>query len=212
MPPLTIVLTALVLGVAAVVLSGWMRKVAAEESWWLGIGLHVLLAGFGGAGAAALARNELELVAFGGLALALALLAVIDLATFRLPDVITGPTYLFFYGALVAAAATTDGWGQLGRAAAGGAVLLVVYFVLAFINTAGLGLGDVKLAGILGGFLGWFGWLHVLSGTLAAFLLSGLVAIVLLVTRRATLKTEFPFGPWMIAGAGVGVLWAGGPT
>lgn len=211
MPPLTIVLTALVLAVTAMVLTRWMRGVAGEESEWLGIGLHVLLAGFGGAGAAALARTELELVAFGGLALSCALLAVIDLATFRLPDIITGPTYLFFFTALLAAAGTTGEWGRFGRAVAGGAVLLLVYFILAFINPAGLGLGDVKLAGILGGFLGWFGWLHVMSGTLAAFLLSGLVAITLLVTRRATMKTDFPFGPWMIAGAMIGVVWGGVP-
>lgn len=205
--PLVIVLTASVLGVAAMALTRWMQRVAGEDSVWLGIGLHVYLAAFLGAGAAALARNELEVVAFAGLALSCALLAAIDLATFRLPDVVTGPTYVFLLITLTAVAAITGEWTRLGRAALGGLALLLLYFVLAFVNPSGLGLGDVKLAGILGAFLGWLGWSHVMSGTLAAFLLSGLVAMVLLLTRRATLKTDFPFGPWMIAGATIGVVW-----
>lgn len=211
MPPLVIVLIAFVLGIAAMALTRWMQRVAGEDSVWLGIGMHVFLAAFLGAGAAALARNELEVVAFGGLALSWALLATIDLATFRLPDAITGPTYVFLLITLTAVAATTGEWTRLGRAALGGLALLLLYFVLAFINPAGLGLGDVKLAGIIGSFLGWLGWSHVIAGTLAAFLLSGLVAIALLLTRRATLKTDFPFGPWMIAGATIGAIWGGSP-
>ena len=52
-------------------------------------------------------------------------------------------------------------------------------------DTEGLGLGDVKLAGTLGGLLGWIGWWNALYGLLTGFLLGGLVAAVLLLTRRA---------------------------
>ncbi len=85
-----------------------------------------------------------------------------------------------------------------------------MYLVLALINPSGLGLGDVKLAGLLGAFLGWLGWQQVLLGTLAAFVCSAVVALALLATRRATKKTEFPFGPWMIVGAVIGA--AAGPA
>ncbi|MDX5318625.1 MAG: prepilin peptidase, partial [Actinomycetes bacterium] len=62
MPPLVIVLTAAALGIAAMALTGWMQRVAGEDSMWLEIGLHVFLATFLGAGAAALAQDELEVV------------------------------------------------------------------------------------------------------------------------------------------------------
>lgn len=204
-----VALAALTLGVTAMALTPWMRALAGVDSRWLGSGVHIALAGFGGAGAASLARSGLELVTFAGLALSLALLAVIDLAASRLPNVITGPTALFLAGGLLVAAATTGEWSRLGRAGAAAAALFAVYLLLALGNPAGLGLGDAKLAGILGGFLGWFGWMHVLAGTIAAFMLSGLVAVILLTTRRATVASTFPFGPWMIAGAAVGTVWGG---
>ena len=88
-----------------------------------------------------------------------------------------------------------------GLALAGG------YLVLALISPSGLGMGDVKLAGLLGIVLGWYGWEQVLAGTIAAFVLGGLAAVVLLVTARADRRTHLAFGPWMIAGAVVGLVW-----
>lgn len=204
--PLTVVVsTALALATAAGALTGWMRRVAGTESRWLGSRLHLLLAAAGGAGAAAVAASWIELVTFALVALACALLVVVDLATYRLPDAITGPTCLVLLVGLAAAAAAGGAWADLGRAALAGVVLLLLYFLLAFVNPAGLGLGDVKLAGILGGLLGWFGWTTVFLGAAAGFLLSGLVGLVILATRRGGLKSEFPFGPWMVAGAALGI-------
>jgi leader peptidase (prepilin peptidase)/N-methyltransferase len=64
-----------------------------------------------------------------------------------------------------------------------------------------MGFGDVKLAGVLGMYLGFLGWPHVFAGTFAAFLLGGLWSLALLVFRRGTLKSSIPFGPFMLAGA-----------
>ena len=170
----------------------------------------MLLAGLGGAGACALANGRAELVAFALLALACALLVVIDLAVYRLPDVIVGPMYPILLVALTVQAAVDGDWSRLGRAAAAGAVLALGYFVLALLVPSGLGLGDVKLAGLLGAFLGWAGWPNVFVGTLAAFSLNGIVAVVLLLSRHATRKSATAFGPWMVAGAAIGALWATG--
>jgi leader peptidase (prepilin peptidase)/N-methyltransferase len=49
--------------------------------------------------------------------------------------------------------------------------------------------------------LGYLGWAHVFAGTFAAFLLGGLWSIALLLSRRGTLKSAIPFGPFMLAGA-----------
>jgi leader peptidase (prepilin peptidase) / N-methyltransferase len=203
-PALVIVLSAVATGLAAIVLTRWMQRIAGTESRWLRSGLHVLLASGAGAGAAALATGWAELAGYAILSLGCALLFVIDLAALRLPDRIIGPLYLAIFAALAAAALGAGQPGRLGRAALAAAILLAVYFVLALISPSGLGLGDVKLAGVLGAFLGWLGWSQALAGTLAAFLLSGAVAIILLIATRANRRTAFPFGPLMIAGAAVG--------
>lgn len=79
--------------------------------------------------------------------------------------------------------------------------------MLALITPSGLGLGDVKLSGLLGAFLGWLGWSHLLLGSLAAFVLAGVFGLVLLAVRKGDGGTAFPFGPWMVAGAVIGAAW-----
>lgn len=204
---MTIAITALACALTALALTRWMQKIAAVESAWLRYGQHVLLAAAGGAGSAALADGVPEVVAFAVLALACALLIPIDLAAYRLPDIIVGPTYPLLLLTLTVAAAVDGQWGRLGRACLAALIVTLVYFVLAYLAPSGLGLGDVKLSGLLGAFLGWLGWAHVFLGILAGFAASALVAVVLLLTTRASRGSEFPFGPWMIVGAVVGAAW-----
>ena len=101
---------------------------------------------------------------------------------------------------LTVAAAVDDAWHPLLRAAEGAAAVLAILFVLVLISPRGFGLGDVKIGGVLGGYLGWFGWKYVYYGIFGGFLLGALVAIVMLVTRRGTLKTAIPFGPTLMLG------------
>jgi leader peptidase (prepilin peptidase)/N-methyltransferase len=205
-----VLLVAAAAATAAFALTSWMQALAEVQSRWLTSWVHVPLAGLAGAGAASLATTWAQVVAFTPLAVAAALLLVIDLADHRLPDAIVKPMYPVLFAGLALAAAVDGGWADLGRAAAAGAVLLAAYFVLALVSPSGLGLGDVKLAGLLGGFLGWFGWSHVLLGTVAAFILGAVFALVLLGLRRANAKTQLAFGPWMLIGAAVGASL--GPT
>ena len=88
-------------------------------------------------------------------------------------------------------------------------VLWSFYFALAFLYPGGMGFGDVKLAGLLGLYLGWLGWSSVLVGTFTGFLLGGLVGVALLATRKATRRSAIPFGPAMLAGALLAVFLAG---
>ncbi|UVE93782.1 A24 family peptidase [Dietzia sp. B32] len=201
--------SAVVAGVAAAVLGRWMRSVAGSDSRWLRCGLHVVLAAAGGFGAAHLALGWADLVTFLVLAVACALLVPIDLAVFRLPDALVLPLYPVVFLGLAVTAAMFDEWGSFGRAAAAAAALFAFYFVLALINPSGLGLGDVKLSGVLGAFLGWFGWPAVLAGTLAAFVINAAVALVLLAAGRVGAKSGIAFGPAMVIGAVVGAAyWA----
>ena len=94
----------------------------------------------------------------------------------------------------------------LVRAGLGGLAMAGGYLVLALLPGADLGLGDVKLAGLLGLLLGWLGWPAVLLGALLPHLLNGPVAVVLLVSRRVRRDTALPLGPALLAGAWLAVL------
>ena len=204
-----VLLTALGCAAAALLTRDRLRAVAASGSRWLAWPGYVLLAAAGGAAAALAADGLPELAAYAVLAVACAALVLVDLAVLRLPDAILGPATLAFFALLALAALAGDGWGRFGRAVVAALVLLVGYLLLALARPSGLGLGDVKLAGLLGGFLGWLGWSETLLGTLAAFALGGVGTALLLVTRRVRRGGELPFGPWMVLGALVGAGFAG---
>jgi leader peptidase (prepilin peptidase)/N-methyltransferase len=71
-----------------------------------------------------------------------------------------------------------------------------------------MGWGDVKLAGLLGACLGYAGWPALVVGGAAAFVLGGVVGVVLLATGRVQRRGRLAFGPFMVAGAVLGA--AGG--
>lgn len=136
-------------------------------------------------------------------------LALIDLDTKRLPDVIVLPSYGVALALLALASwnpGGTSDWSSLVRALIGGAVMFVVYFAMVVVYPPGMGFGDVKLAGVLGLYLGWFGWGALFVGWFAAFLLGGVFAIGLMIAGRAGRKSGIPFGPWLLLGAGVGIV------
>jgi leader peptidase (prepilin peptidase)/N-methyltransferase len=77
-----------------------------------------------------------------------------------------------------------------------------------------MGLGDVKLAGVLGIFLGWVGWGPLVVGSFSAFVLGGIFGVILIASKRGNRKSGIPFGPWMLVGAWIGVffgnqIWSG---
>jgi leader peptidase (prepilin peptidase)/N-methyltransferase len=164
----------------------------------------------------------LVLAACAYFAVMAARLTVIDVRHHLLPNRIVFPSYAvagaLLLGAVVSLAMSAQGSGSVpGGAAqlfgvpalrilAGGAVLWLFYFVLRLVYPPGMGFGDVKLAGVLGMYLGSLGWAHVFAGTFAAFLLGGLWSIGLLASRRGTLKSAIPFGPFMLAGAAAAMV------
>jgi leader peptidase (prepilin peptidase) / N-methyltransferase len=141
-----------------------------------------------------------------GAAIAIAL-TLIDIDVHRLPDRIVLPSYPVVLVLLALASWGTDDWTAMLRAAIGGAALLLAYFLMVLAYPPGMGLGDVKLAGIIGAYLAWAGWGPFAVGAFAAFILGGIYSVGLLVTGRANRKSGVPFGPWMIAGAVLGLLF-----
>ncbi len=155
---------------------------------------------------AAIAAGLLELVALLYFAAVSIALAAIDVDTHRLPNSIVLPSYPVLAALLGASALLTGDVETAARAAAGAGILFAGYLLLAFISPRGMGMGDVKLAGVIGLVLGFSGWAAVAVGTLAAFLLGGMVGIALILAGRARRNTGIPFGPWMLGGAWVGIL------
>ena len=125
-----------------------------------------------------------ELPAYLYLAAVGVALALIDIDVKRLPNAIVLPSYLVA-GVLLGVAALVEGDGQsLLRAAFGGAALYAVYFAICFAYPAGMGFGDVKLAGVLGLYLGWLGWDVWFVGLLLGFFLGGFFGIGVVLVRK----------------------------
>lgn len=155
----------------------------------------------------AMAGVLVTLVAFLYLAGVSVSLAMIDLDTHTLPNRIVLPAYPVATVLLAAPALMAGEPGRILGALVGGAALFGVYLLLALAYPAGMGLGDVKLAGVLGLYLGWLGWGELAVGGFAAFLLGGFFALALVIARKANRKSGIPFGPWMLAGAWLGIFY-----
>jgi leader peptidase (prepilin peptidase)/N-methyltransferase len=140
----------------------------------------------------------------------LVLLALVDIAVHRLPDILTLPLAAATLLSLGAAALAPGAAGSWTTALYGGLALGGTYFVLFLINPAGMGFGDVKLALTLGTALGWYGWDTVFFGGFAGLFLGALYGAGLLLLRGAGRKTAIPYGPFLSGGALAGVLLGSG--
>jgi leader peptidase (prepilin peptidase)/N-methyltransferase len=182
------------------------RIVSGEDPWWPpGLATAAVFGGlwlrFGG---------SLLLPAVCYLAAVGVPLAFVDARHRRLPDLLTLPSYpaaLLLFG--VAALFVPYGGRHLVYGLIGMVAVWLFFVVQAFLYPSGIGWGDVKLCGVVGLYLGWFGADALLAGIIGGYLLAALTGIALIITRRATRKSQIPFGPFMIAGA-LAVLFAVG--
>lgn len=144
--------------------------------------------------------------------LACVCLAAMDLDVHRLPDRIMWPTMATLGGGVLLAALVGGGWEPLVRsllgAVGGGGLYLVIALVSLARGSLAVGLGDVKLAVVLGGALGWFGWAEAIVGIYGGFLVGGVWALGLLALRRVSWAGHFAYGPAMMVGALLGLMMA----
>jgi leader peptidase (prepilin peptidase)/N-methyltransferase len=133
-------------------------------------------------------------------------LAVVDWRTRLLPTWVIAPSYAVVTALAVLAAVLGDDWPDLIRAGWGWAVAGGTFLLLWLIYPRGMGYGDVRLSGVLGIALGFLGWGELLVGVYAGFLLGG-VGGTLLTLLRIVDRKAYPFGPFMLLGALVGVVW-----
>jgi leader peptidase (prepilin peptidase)/N-methyltransferase len=148
-----------------------------------------------------------ELPAYLYLAAIAVALAAIDLDVMRLPDKIVLPSYAVAVVLLAPAVLAEHSWAAATRGLIAAAGLYALYWILAVLPR-GMGGGDVKLAPLLGLYLGWLGWSSVAVGAFAGFLLGGVVGALLMLLKVADRKSRIPFGPYMLAGAFLAVFAA----
>ena len=103
---------------------------------------------------------------------------------------VSGIIYAYYFGNM---------WDAVQGALASVVIMLVIYWV----SRGGMGFGDVKLAFVLGV---WLGLEQSLLCLLLAFILGGVVGILLLLTGLKTRKDAIPFGPYLCVSGWVSFL------
>jgi|GEM_PF-1551787 len=151
--------------------------------------------------ASAIVGINLALPAYFVWGIVMGLITVVDFEQLRVPNRFVGFAAVVMYPLLAVASLSSLSGTSLSRAIAGSFVLLLGYLALHLFAPSSLGMGDVKLAFVIGGHLGFLGWGSLYYGTLAAFAAMAIVGVGLIVLRRANRRSGLPFAPFMILGA-----------
>jgi leader peptidase (prepilin peptidase)/N-methyltransferase len=138
---------------------------------------------------------------WGAVQVLLVVIAAEDLRTRRIPNVITGPAVLVAILLRVVFAPS-----ELPATLIAGAATFAVFLGLAIVARGGFGMGDVKLAGLLGVLLGASVLPALLIGTIA-----GAVASLVILLRSHSRRTAFAYGPYLCFGAALVILAGGVP-
>jgi leader peptidase (prepilin peptidase) / N-methyltransferase len=141
------------------------------------------------------------------LAAGLVALTAIDFQLHRLPREVTYVTFALGAPLLLAAALLDDEPGRMIGAAAGGVLALGVLWLGDLASRGSLGEGDVRLAPLLGFYLGYVSVSTVVIGLIAGFALGAAAGLALVVIRRA--NEPYPFGPFLAAGTLITLLVVG---
>jgi leader peptidase (prepilin peptidase)/N-methyltransferase len=149
---------------------------------------------------------SLEMFAYGLMIAMCIEQSIIDYTTHRLPRGVTFRAAIVGGPLLALAAINHDDNGRIGVMFASFIVTLVLFSLLAAFSKGGIGGGDVRLAPVLAMFLGWLGASHVYIGLGSGFILGGVVAAGMLITRRASTSTRIAFGPFLCIGAVIAVF------
>jgi leader peptidase (prepilin peptidase)/N-methyltransferase len=145
-----------------------------------------------------------QLAAYCVLAGALVIVSVTDLRTGLVPRRVVYVASVLVGGALLAASATNGTWHPMLDALIGAAAGFFVFAAVWWISPKAMGFGDVRLAGLCGGALGWLGVVPLYLGFLAGFVAGTLMGLVVLLMRG---RHRFPFAPALALGTMFGVLW-----
>lgn len=157
------------------------------------------------------AALAVSIVVFALFAAGSVALAIIDARTKLLPNRIVFPLYgagLAGFGLITALMHDRTAVMHLVTALVAMAVLFGLFYAIAMFGP--MGYGDVKLAGVIGLYLGWLAipavFAGVLLGTVAAALAAVGIVVVRTVRRKSWRRMEIPYGPYLLLGAWAAIL------
>jgi leader peptidase (prepilin peptidase)/N-methyltransferase len=130
-----------------------------------------------------------------------------DLEHHRLPNRMMLPGTIVGVVLLGAGAVLEGRIADFGIGLLAGVGNFALFLGLALIARGGFGMGDVKLAFIIGVFTGYHAWPFTPLASFLAFLIGGTVSIVLLALRVRGRKDAIPFGPPMIVASWLAIAW-----
>lgn len=154
---------------------------------------------------------SIELPAYLYLVAIAVTLAMIDFDVRELPDSIVLPSYIVGVLLLMPAGAVSGDLNAAERGLAGMAAMFVLYFALALAYPNGLNLSEVKLAGLLGLYLGYLSWAALLFGAFGGFLIVVVSGSTTKSITRARRNLAVPVGPCLI-GASILALFLTAPV
>jgi leader peptidase (prepilin peptidase) / N-methyltransferase len=128
-------------------------------------------------------------------------LTLIDFDLRRLPDSVILPSYIVTLVLLMPASASTGDVYAATRAIAGMFALLAVYFALAVAYPNGLSFGDVKLAGLVGLYLGWLSWNALFVTVSGSLLIACGVGAVRVVIHHGPQSAAVRVAPCLVTAA-----------
>jgi leader peptidase (prepilin peptidase)/N-methyltransferase len=130
------------------------------------------------------------------------LILITDMEHRLILHVVTFPSILF---ALVASPLTITPISALLGAAVGFGTFFAIYLLGGWVFGAGaMGFGDVTLATFIGAAVGLPA---VIVALLSGILTGGVITLLLLVTRLRRMRSKVPYGPFLLTGAAIALLW-----
>jgi leader peptidase (prepilin peptidase)/N-methyltransferase len=130
----------------------------------------------------------------------------IDLKTKRLPREITYTGIVLGAIALTLAAVVIDEPERIWMMALGAVIALATMWLIYAVSRGGMGDGDVRLAPLLGMYLGWLNPGIVLPGLFFGFIAGAVVGVAMMAFDRAGRRTAVPFGPFLALGTVVAIF------
>jgi len=130
----------------------------------------------------------------------------IDLHTQRLPREITYTGLILGVISLTVAAIIIDEPERIWMMALGAVIALAAMWLIYALSKGGMGDGDVRLAPLLGLYLGWLNPGIVLPGLFFGFVAGAVVGVAMMAIDRAGRRTAVPFGPFLALGTVVAIF------
>jgi len=159
------------------------------------------------AGLAVRLGPDVVLAPYAVVGIALVAVSVIDVEKRIVPNRIVYPAAALGALLFVVAAASSHRWTSLWHAAACAAIGFAGLFAVHFVYPKGMGFGDVRLAGLVGGAAGWMGFRAAFLAFFLMFLLGSIGGILQAVLTGGGRRTAIGFAPYMALGTLIVVIF-----